>query len=52
MPDLIPELCEALRRCAAIVDSFLNGSGSVTPDEMDEALMAATAALRKADNIS
>lgn len=43
-----PDTLSALRVCAGIVDSFLNGQGAVTVDEMNAALMRADAAIAKA----
>lgn len=48
----VTQLLAALDLCAAIVDSFLNGQGAVTTDEMDTALMAAQSAICKANGIA
>ena len=43
-----PDMYRALELAAPVIDSFLNGQGAVTPDEIDEALTAINAALDSA----
>jgi len=46
-----PSLLEACQLAAPVIDSWLNGQGVVTEQEMDAALLALTRALRAAKGL-